>query len=219
MVAILEDDLYSAEQEFKLSILLNPNNADAHHGYSATLFEFGKTEEAIKEAKIALELDPVNPVMMRGLGKVYYYGRQYDLAIIECNKCLEIDSNQMGAYHYLFYSYCQNAMFDDAISTLERNLIIRGLEDIAALVRQTYEESGFIIAIRQLLDVSLEKSIGFGSSPVTRSRLFAAIGDTDKAIEWCEQYYSNNLQIDPIYDSLRLDPRFQDLLERMNFPD
>ena len=223
LIGILEGDIYRTEQEFKLSILLNPNNAEAHHWYSIILALLGKTEEAIREAKIALELEPVNPIMMRGLGRVYYYSRQYDLALKELNKCLEIDPGQRSTFSWVFFSYYQNAMYDDAITSLEKDLIIRELEDIAALIRQTYEESGFNMAIRQLLDVSMEKSIGFGSSPRYRSRLFASIGDTDKALEWCEKAYgegkiNNELQVDPIYDNLRSDPRFQDLLERMNFP-
>ena len=61
-----------------------------------------QVEEAIREAKIALELEPVNPVMMRRLGSVYYYARQYDLALKELNKCLEIDPGQRSTYSWVF---------------------------------------------------------------------------------------------------------------------
>ncbi len=225
LVRELEGDFFSAEQEYKLSIELNHNDAEAHHRYSYVLSWIGKNDEAIREAKTAQELEPVNPVMMRGLGYVYYLARKYDLAIKECDKCLEIDPGQSFAYLILFYVYNQKAMYDDATSALEIYLIVLKKEDIASLIRKTFEESGYIKAIRQLLDVSMEQSIAFFSDPYGRSVLFALIGDKDKAFEWLEKTYEQRevwlhyLKVDPMYDSLRSDPRFQDLLKRMNLPD
>ena len=225
LVRGLEGDFFSAEQEYKLSIELNHNNAEAHHRYSYVLSGMGKHDEAISEAKTAQELEPVNPVMMRGLGWVYYFAHEYDLAIKECNKCLEIDPGQIFAYVILFCVYNQKEMYDDAIAALEKYLIVLKKEDIAALIRKTFEESGYNKAIRQLLDVSMEQSIPIVSDPSYRSVLFALIGDKDKAFEWLEKSYEQSevwlyfLKVAPIYDSLRSDPRFQDLVERMNFPD
>ena len=159
------------------------------------------------------------------LGRVYFFSRQYDLAIMELNNCLEIDPDLMSTYRILYYAYCKKGMHEDAIKTLEKRLTILEKEDIATLIRKTFEESGFTEAIRQLLNISMEQSIGFGNNPYNKSRLFASIGDIDKAFEWLEKAYErrtvvlNTLQVDPIYDSLRSDPSFQDLLERMDYPD
>ncbi len=177
------------------------------------------------EAKIAQELDPLNPIIMNRLGYVYYFSRQYDLAIQEFNNCLEIDPDQMSSYRVLYYTFCMKGMYDEAIKTLEKRLIILEKDDIAAIIRKTFEESGFTKAIRQLLDVSMDQSIGFGNNPHNKSMLFASIGDIDEAFEWLEKAYErrrsvlNALQVNPIYDSLRSDPRFQDLLERIHYPD
>jgi hypothetical protein len=70
----------------------------------------------------------------------------------------------------------------------------------------------------------MEKSISYGSSRSNRSRFFASIGDTDKALEWCEKFYKEgglnfDLKVDPIYNSIRSDPRFQDIMERINSPE
>ena len=140
------------------------------------------------------------------------------------NKCLEIDPGQNFAYIILFGAYNQKSMYDDAITALENYLIVFGKEDIAALISKTYEESGYIRAITQLLDVLLEQSIGFASTLYYKSILFTLIGDKDMAFEFLQKSYeqsyglTNFLKVEPMYDSLRLDPRFQEVLERMNFP-
>ena len=225
LVRWTEFDLVGAEEEYILAINLNPNNAAVHHNYSYLLSIMGKHNEAILEANTAQDLEPVNPVMMRGLGWVYYFAREYDLAIKECNKCLEIDPSQNFAYIILFGAYNQKSMYDDAITALENYLIVLKKEDIAALISKTFEESGYISAITQLLDVLLEQSIGFASTLYYKSILFTLIGDKDKAFEFLQKSYeqsnglTNFLKVEPMYDSLRSDPRFQDLLERMNYPE
>ena len=105
------------------------------------------------------------------------------------------------------------------------NLIVLKKEDIAALISKTFEESGYIRAITQLLDVLPERSIGFLTNLYYKSNLFALIGDKDKAFEFLENSYEQRnvlmpfLKVEPMYDSLRSDPHFQDLLDRINYPE
>ena len=225
LVRWTEFDFVGAEEEYKLAIKLNPKNAGIRHNYSYLLSAMGKHNEAIQEANTAQDLEPVNPVMLRGLGWVYYFAREYDLAIKECHKCLEIDPRQNFAYIILFGAYNQKSMYDDAITALENYLIAFKKEDVAALISKTYEESGYIKAITKLLDVLLEQSIGFASNPFYKPIFFTLIGEKDKAFEFLQKSYEqgngimNFLSVEPMYDGLRSDTRFQDLIERMNYPE
>ena len=159
LVRELEGDLVGAEEEYLLVIKLNPNHAEVHHRYSYILAWLGRNKEAIKEAQIAHKLEPINPVMLRGLGYVYYFDQQFDRAIAECNKSIEIDPKQSFAYAILFWTYHQKSMHDEALTALEKLLIIREKEDIAALIRQNYEDSGYVKAIKKLLNISMTQSI------------------------------------------------------------
>jgi len=98
-------DFSTAEHEFKRAIELNPNNADAHHNYSYLLTYLGRHQEAIREAKIGLELEPLSAVMTRGVALVYLFARQYDQALKYYQDCLEINPNSLSATFHLVYLY------------------------------------------------------------------------------------------------------------------
>ncbi|MFC2123228.1 adenylate/guanylate cyclase domain-containing protein [Bacteroidota bacterium] len=224
IVKDLEGDLIGAAEQYKLAIDLNPNNAETHHRYGYTLSWLDRIEEGIREAKIALELEPINPIMMRGLGLVYYYALQYDLAIAECNKCIEIDPNQTFAYWILFFAFHQKMMYEEAISALEKRLIILEYEDCAASLRQTFEDSGYIEAIKQQLDNSMNQEIQCPSyDPYGKSLFYAMIGENDQAFEWLEKVDMaveiHSLKVDPLFKPLRSDPRWQLMLDKVGFPE
>jgi tetratricopeptide (TPR) repeat protein len=83
LLQIVEENLRGAEKAYLKSFELNAGNADSHHSYSYVLSWLGRHDEAIKEAKKALALEPINPVMTRGMGYVYYYARQFDSVCLD----------------------------------------------------------------------------------------------------------------------------------------
>ena len=91
-------DWAAAERQFREAIQLNPNYANAHHWYADYLSAVGRHHEAIAESKRALELDPLSPIINAWLGWRYYFARQFDQAIAQYLRTLEIDENFVPAH-------------------------------------------------------------------------------------------------------------------------
>ena len=112
-------DFAGAEREFKRAIELNPNYAEAHHWYSHYLMQLGRTQESLKEAQLAKELDPLESSINNGLARQYYLSRQYDKTIAQCQIGLEIDPAYLPARIQLALAYEQTHRWAEATSELE----------------------------------------------------------------------------------------------------
>ncbi len=214
LLEIVGENLPGAEKAYLKSFKLNAGNADSHHSYSYVLSWLGRHKEAIEEAKKALALEPINPVMTRGMGYVYYYARQFDLAIAEYKKSIEVDTNQLIAYQWLSWAYHSNRMYPEAINAIGEYLKILKRENLAVAIENTFDESGYIPAIRQLIDFSKQDYIPNLSGPYWNSILYALIGEIDEAFHSLERYTEEeypwrvmNLDIFPYFDSISSDPR------------
>jgi tetratricopeptide (TPR) repeat protein len=218
LLEIVEENLPGAEKAYLKSFKLNANNADSHHSYSYVLSWLGRHEEAIEEAKKALVLEPINPVMTRGMGYVYYYARQFDMAIAEYKKSIEVDANQLIAYQWLSWAYHSNRMYPEAINAIGEYLKILKREDLATAIQNTFDESGYIQAIRKLIGVSKQYFFPNLSGPYWNSILYASIGEIDEAFHSLERYTEEeypwrvmNLEIKPYFDSISSDPRSMEI--------
>ena len=112
-------DWIRAEEEFAKALRINPNYMTAHHWYSIHLAYLGRLDEAIREAKIAEELDPLSPMIHTYAGIVYLHARQYDVAMKEHEKALELDPNFVPAHGNLADLYLAKSMFKEALAELE----------------------------------------------------------------------------------------------------
>ena len=215
-------DWPAAEREFKRAITLNPSYAPAHEFYSWYLISTGRTDQAIQEGQRAVELDPLSAEIHSILGWVLYFARRYDQAAVELHKCLELDPNYWIGYYYLGQVYAQQGRFDDAMAAQRKSAeILKGaswpLEEIAL----DYALAGKSAEARQTLRDLLANSRHIYVSPYGIATAYAALGDKDQAFAQLEQTYAQRsqfigfLKVDPELDSLRSDPRFQDLLGRM----
>ena len=110
----------AAEREFKRAVELNPNYSIAHHWYAHYLMHMGRTSESLEEAKRAKELDPLSLFINNGLARQYYLARQYDLAVTQCRKTLEIDPGYVPARIQLGLALEQKGMLQEAISEFEQ---------------------------------------------------------------------------------------------------
>jgi TolB-like protein/DNA-binding winged helix-turn-helix (wHTH) protein/Tfp pilus assembly protein PilF len=219
-------DWTGAEREFKRAIELNPSFGRAHAMYAWDLMFVGRHDESIREAKRALELDPFSGHTYLTLAGTYYYNkRQYDQSLEYAKRWLEMFPNSFGAYNWLGRNFEAKGIYDEAVAAWQKAMALRGenAEDVAAL-GHAYKLAGIRGVWRWQLD-RRERELPRGEyGPAGLALIYARLGDKDKALKWLETAYQQRchgmafIKMDPRYDSLRSDPRFQDLLRRMNFP-
>jgi len=218
-------DRAGAEREFQRAIELNPSSVTAHQLYGLALAAEGRFEEAIKELKRALELDPLSPIINGSLGQAFYYTRRYDDAIVQEQKTLELDPNLGLARSYLAYAYLFKSMKKETLDECEKRLVITQRRAWAvANCAYTYAVLGRRVDAQKLLgelnDISSEKFVPADAM----AQVYTGLGEKAKAFEWLEKGYERHslglggvdLKVDPVWDPLRSDPRFADLLRRMN---
>lgn len=131
-----------AEREFRRAIELNPSYADGHHFYSHYLRALGRTEESLNESKRALELDPVDPVINVHLGWNYLYAHQYDLAIGQFLRTLDLDPNFTEAHEFLGQAYEQKSMYSQAAKEFQEAVLLESNPRTLAFLGHAYAVSG-----------------------------------------------------------------------------
>jgi tetratricopeptide (TPR) repeat protein len=222
--AVYDYDWAGGEKEIQRAIDLDPSNADAHRLYGIALREMGRLKEAIGENRRALELDPLSLIINRALGQAFYESRQYDQAIEQEKKTLELDPNFLQAHNTLGNAYLHRSMYKEGMAEFEMELAISpGNPEALGDVGYAYAVMGRRAETQKVLDQLNEISKQRYVSASSMARIYAGLGEKDKAFEWLEKAYQDrsivsgpgNL-IQPLYDPLRSDPRFAGLLRRMN---
>jgi len=210
------------EKGFKRALELNPNYASAHDRYAWLLTFVGRHDEAIQENKLAHELDPLSVGIWVRLGRRYYFARDYNKAIEEYYKVLEIFPNSGYARTHLALALSQKGLYNEAIEEYSK----------IEFMTSWHWYFGYIFGIAgkkekalEILNYYLEQSKKEFVWPANIAFIYIGLGEKDKAFEWLEKTYEQReawmevLKAESMYDSLRSDPRFQDLVDRMNYPD
>jgi serine/threonine-protein kinase len=218
-------DWAGAGREFNLAFEQNANYASAHQWYANYLIAKGQTSDAIKAAKRAQELDPLSLITISQQSWALYFANRYDEAIASCQSVLAQDPDFYIARRYLGMAYEQKRMYPEAIAEFQRALTAsRGSLLMKAHLGHAYAVSGDKAKAQQVLDELLERSKkGYVSAYLT-AVIYAGLGEKDRAFEWLEKAYNERaeflvyLKVDPRLESLRSDPRFQDLLRRIGLP-
>ena len=216
-------DWSGAEGEFQRAIEFNPGYPSAHLWYGINLLRAGRFEEAMTESKRALALDPVSVITNWNVGFVFYNARQYDRAIEQEKKTLELEPNFIPAHGILGEAYIQKSMYKEAIGEFEKALVISpGDTFTLGDLGYAYATAGGKAEAQRVLDkldtLSRQKFV----PPWSQAIIFSGLGEKDKFFEWMEKSFEGRdtrllfIKVDPIYDPLRSDPRFADLLHRMN---
>ncbi len=227
--AVYSWDWRQAEKEFQRAIELNPNSASAHRRYSSFLSWLGRFDEALGEAKRARELDPLNILSYRVVGMVLYCDRQYDAALQEWTNALQIDPKNAAVDPDVGRAYLQKGMYQEALSHFETARSLAGGETrVSAAVdgwlAYAYAATGRRDDALKILNDLKDRSQQDYVSPLNIAIIYLGLGDRDHAFEWLEVGYAMrdadmvSLNVNPIWDPLRKDPRFNDLLRRMNLP-
>jgi eukaryotic-like serine/threonine-protein kinase len=215
-----------AEREFRRAIELNPSYSTAHHWFALILAAMGRSEEALSEIKIAQQLDPRSAIIYSAIATVYFYNRQYDLALEQANKALEIDPGLVPAHRLLRWTYGTLNRYEDALRSYisEKGYSGDGEFEWPVIVAQLEAIGGK----GDEAQAALKR--GF-ASPAFKSGanymyyeiavIYALLNDREQAIKWLgtaeanKTYLFNFAEVDPRLDSLREDARFNSLLKKL----
>jgi TolB-like protein/DNA-binding winged helix-turn-helix (wHTH) protein/Flp pilus assembly protein TadD len=216
-------DWTGAETEFKQALRLDPRYANAHHWYGDYLSIMGRHDEALLEARQALELDPLNLMIGTWVGRRYYLARKYDLAIEQGRNTEELDANFAAAHLLLGEDYVQVGRHDQGLAELQTAASLSGnsplyLAQVAVAYASAGKKSEALQIVAQLQSISNTQYV----SPYGLAQIYAALSDREQTFKWLQTAYDDRavwmsyLAVDPVFDSLRADPRFQDLLRRVH---
>ncbi|HSE20293.1 MAG TPA: protein kinase, partial [Pyrinomonadaceae bacterium] len=217
-----EFDWVGAESEFKRAIDLSPNYAVAHQFYGGCLLQQGRTEEGLREAKRALELDPLSLALNWYWGLTLINARQYDEAIRQLRKTIQMDSNYHLAHNALGSAYMQKGMYPDALAEFQTANNLRGSGDSVVGMAKVHMALGKKVEAQKILNELKQTGDQSENGPLQIAKVYNALDDKDHAIEWLEKAYERRsfgmffLKVDADFDNLRSDPRFTELLRRMN---
>jgi DNA-binding winged helix-turn-helix (wHTH) protein/TolB-like protein/Flp pilus assembly protein TadD len=215
---LYDHDLPGAEREFKLAIRLNPRYSRAHDGYAHCLLEMGQIENSLAECKLALELDPFDPEINQHLGWYYLFNRQYDLAIEQLKKTLEMGPNVYRARILLGIAYVQKKSFSQAIAEFLRAARLEKTPVLSGFLGHAYAMAGKKEAL-EILDDLLGESKHSYVPPYSIALIYTGLGKRDEAVEWLQKAFVEHshwrgwLRLTPELDSLRSDPRFTEISE------
>jgi tetratricopeptide (TPR) repeat protein len=221
-------DWAGAEREIKRAHELDPNeplNYGADWLYLRTMHSF---DEAVKAVKRGEALDPLAPSWKSHLALLYYYLRNYAAAEEEYRQLTRSNPDLPGPHLGLYDIYSRIGKEADAINELQQGLALQGATELAAALPSKYASSGFPaakeFAIREQIRILTEASKHDYISPIALATNYAVLDEKDNAFEWLDKAYEErapgllDLDLDPDYDNLRTDKRFDDLKRRINLP-
>jgi TolB-like protein/DNA-binding winged helix-turn-helix (wHTH) protein/Flp pilus assembly protein TadD len=212
-------DWKRAESEYRQAIELDPNNATAHHWYAEFLSFQGRFDEAFTEIAKAEALDPLSLIIKTDKGAIYLFARQYPQAIEQFNSVLAKEP-LYGRAHLISLAYVENGQFDEALRDAQR--FRKELPSMASESQEgyVYGRKGDLRAARAILK-DLERQDDEQNDPLAILTVQIALHEKEAAfvtLERAYQLHSNaitSLKVNPMYDPLRKDPRFAELLKRV----
>ena len=218
-------DFIGAEEEYKRAIELNPNYATAHQWYAEYLSSMGRHAEAIAENERAHELDPLALSINVALGARYHLARKYDDAVRQLLTTVGMYPNFSRARFRLGLTYLQKKMYPEAIAQLQKSVEISGRDTMSvAALAYAFGMSGQKAEALKLLDELKQRSRREYVSPYYMAFVNVGLGERDQALALLEKAYQDRdyrlrlLKAEPVWDSLRADPRFQDIQHRVGLP-
>jgi tetratricopeptide (TPR) repeat protein len=215
-----------AEREFKRAIDLDPNYSTAHQWYAFDLVAMGRLDEAVAEIKRARQTDPLSAIVNTDLAEMLYFDRNYDEALRQARATVEMDPNFAYAHRVMERIYDEKHMFPEAIAEGQRAAALSGDDTWMLLeLAHTYLLAGKKADMQDCLRRVANLSPG-GNLPdvYAIAEIYVALGDADRALKVLESQYRRRegglilLNADPCFDSLKSDPRFQQLLQRIGLP-
>jgi TolB-like protein/Tfp pilus assembly protein PilF len=222
---IYDFDFRTAEREYERAIELDPRYATAHQWFGISLILMGRFDEGFTELKRAIRLDPLSIIINATLGMGYWLARRYDEQIEQFEKTLELDPDFALAHAVLGYAYLYKCMHEQGIAEVRKGLeLSQGAPTFLAWLAEAYAAGGYFDEAQEIMRELEQTSTQRYVMRYQIARICAALGKKEEALQWLEIGYRERdpwtvaLKVEPRFDDLRSDPRFQDLMVRMNFP-
>ena len=214
-------DWVEAEKEFRRAIQLDPQYATAHQWYAESLSWQGRFEEAFAESDHARRLDPLSLIIASDYASILYDSRQYESAVKQCRSVLELDPNFGHARDLMIASYLQLGRYDEAIDGINRWAARDEGPWALTLKAVVYGRSGHAEEARRALAKLEQISRSRADRTATLLVAYSGTGQKGRVIDLLQRAYSEHsnavvqIKVDPMYDPIRSDPRFKDLLRRL----
>jgi serine/threonine-protein kinase len=218
-----EWDWEGADEAFRRAIELNPSDPDARAFYSHFLNIMKRPDEAMAQIERAVELDPLNPNIRALYSIDLLFARRYDDAIAQAQNALRTAPNHLVAMDMLFCGYHAKGMYEEHLATMKAYYAAFGLSEVEDALARGYAEAGYPGAMNLAAEALAAASETGSALPTEVAKQYIFAGNNDRALEWLERSFEAhdpNLPYVgfPVYDGLRDDPRFKDILRRMNLP-
>jgi tetratricopeptide (TPR) repeat protein len=222
-------DWQAAEAEVARAVELDPNFPEIHALHSFYLAATGQFDRAIAECKRALKIDPLSPRYHLTLGWWLYLSRAYDEAVEELHQAFELDPTNPAAQELLGEVYALKGLHDEAVVAWKKAMTITGDHELASIMEEAHRRDGFPGAARAVASKRLErladrKGRGEYVSAIEFARAYTQLGDRDQALAWLERASEERtslallIGVNPAFDELREDPRFQEIVGRLGLP-
>ena len=217
-----ERDWTGAEQAYRRALELNPTLSEAHRHYAWYLLLFGHVDEALARIKRARDVDPLTPLYPTELGQQYQWFGRYDEAMDAVLEALDLNPDFPMGLYVLGTLYAQKDMYDKAIEAHQKATVGNPVWGRWGLAH-TYALAGRREDARKIAAELAEQ--GNPMHYWSLAEIYTALGEKDEAFRWLEAAYEYPhpwtpwIGKNPFLEPLRDDPRFQDLLRRMNFPE
>jgi len=225
---VLEHDWIEAEKQFRRAIELDPNNAGAYVGLAGyCLSPLGRLDEAISEMKKAIQLDPRSVWTNFNAGEIYLYAGDYNESVRHLKLALDIDPEHWPSHWYLAKTYLQKQMFEKA----RTEFYLTDPDNCPACPPEGGRNHPYVYAALGERERALELLEGSGFAKDHPETTYAALGEIDLAFHWLEKnlelqrnggsfsFFRWCLKVDPVWEPLRSDPRFEQLLRKLNMPE
>ncbi len=217
-------DFPAAEREFLRALELNPNSLNARADYADYLIAMGRSDESIAERRRNLEIDPLSRRPIWALATGYYWARRYDEAIAQSRHGIEMDPNHWSGHLGLGLALEQKHQFPEAISELKKAIETSNDKIWVSFIAHDMALSGDRAGAEQIIAKLQRLSKRTYVSPWLFAMIYPDLGDKEKALTWLEKCYKRRehdlvfSKVWPMFDSLRSDPRYQDLMRRVGLP-
>jgi TolB-like protein/Tfp pilus assembly protein PilF len=223
-----EWDWAVAERGLLRALQLNPSFEEGHHQYSHLLHTLGKPEGSLTESRRALELNPLDPLLNMHLGWHYMMARQYNEAVAQLRSVLDVDPEHYHTLRHIGWAYLYSSRHAEAIAAFEAARKVEPDEpdnpQVTAALAAAHAAGGRGADARALLKQLEDSSRHRYVSACDIAAVYAALRELDTSLEWLEKALDERsprmmeLGLDPVFDPLRTDPRFVDLLRRVGLP-
>lgn len=217
-------DWSAGEREYKRAIELEPNRVMAGYGHFLGLV--GRHDEAQAELERVQQLEPLSLITDQYVGMQYVFESRYEEAIRQFRGILEMEPTSANSDFWLGNAYVRQGEYQEAIRAFQRSRAVPKFSERAkAYIAYAHALAGNRAEALRTLDELKARSKERYVPPYLKALICAGLGDRDQAFQWLERAYDGHdvsmvyLKVSPISDSLRGDPRFQDFLKRMNFPE